>query len=48
MQRPFVKSINLLTQTLNRMMSFAEKHPDDIHMFTNDVYMLMNMVGLDT
>ncbi|WP_349935025.1 hypothetical protein [Acetobacter sp. A11-2] len=43
-QGPFVKSINLLTQTFNGMADFAEKHPDDIRMFANDVYMLLNVV----
>lgn len=43
-QGPFVKSINLLTQTFNGMADFAEKHPDDIRMFANDVYMLLKVV----
>ncbi|MFS8368244.1 hypothetical protein ACJRO0_12215 [Acetobacter oryzifermentans] len=43
-QEPFVKSINLLTQTFNGMADFAEKHPDDIRMFANDVYMLLQVV----
>ncbi|AOW47135.1 hypothetical protein A4S02_10575 [Acetobacter ascendens] len=43
-QGPFVKSINLLTQTFNGMADFAEKHPDDIRMFANDVYMLLQVV----